>query len=31
MAGVLILAGGVIAMILISPEGDLARFRRRAS
>jgi MFS family permease len=31
MAGVLILAGGGIAMILISPENDLARFRRRAS
>jgi MFS family permease len=30
MAGILILAGGVIAMLLISPEDDLARFRRRA-
>jgi MFS family permease len=30
LAGVLILAGGAIAMALISPEDDLARFQRHA-
>lgn len=29
LAGVLIIAGGLIAMILIGPEKDLARFRKR--
>ncbi len=30
-AGLLIVAGGVIAIILINPESDLARFRRRGT
>jgi hypothetical protein len=28
-AGLLIVAGGIIAMLLINPEHDLARFRHR--
>ncbi len=29
LAGLLIVIGGLISMLLINPEGDLARFRRR--
>jgi len=30
-AGLFIVVGGVLAMLLINPESDLARFRRRGA